>query len=188
MNPYSRFHRYYYPGRCTQCVYLCEYWRSAVEAVKKPVIVKETGAGISYGVAKKLHAVGVSAIDVGGLGGTSLAAAEIYRAKAEEDELGEHLENLFGWDWGIPTVESIVERSAFSIPVIATGGIRNGLDGAKSIVLGADLCSAAVPFLKPAMENVNADKVETTLSEHPSVNSQFTHVFLLLYSILQGLS
>ena len=133
--------------------------KEVCEAIKKPVIVKETGAGISYSVAKKLHAVGVSAIDVGGFGGTSLAVAEIYRAKAEGDELGAHLGHLFGWDWGIPTVESIVECSAFPIPVIATGGIRNGIDIAKSIALGADLCSAALPFLKPAMENGSADKV-----------------------------
>ena len=131
-------------------------------AIKKPVIVKETGAGISYGVAKKLHEAGVSAIDVGGLGGTSLAAAEIYRARAEGDELSEHLGNLFGWDWGITTLESVVECSAlpFSIPVIATGGIRNGLDIAKSMALGADLCSAALPFLKPAMGNADAKFVD----------------------------
>ncbi len=137
------------------------------EAIKKPVIVKETGAGISYEVAKKLHEVGVSAIDVGGLGGTSLAAAEVYRAKAEGDELGVHLGHLFGWDWGIPTVESIVECSAlpFSMPIIATGGIRNGLDIAKSIALGADLCSAALPFLKPALENGSADKVIDKIEE-----------------------
>lgn len=133
--------------------------KDVCEAIKKPVIVKETGAGISYWVAKKLHEAGVSAIDVGGFGGTSLAAAEIYRARAEGAELGEHLGNLFGWDWGITTLESIVECSAlpFSIPVIATGGIRNGLDIAKSMALGADLCSAALPFLKPAMGNANAD-------------------------------
>jgi isopentenyl-diphosphate delta-isomerase len=131
------------------------------------VIVKETGAGISYALAKKLHEIGVSAIDVGGLGGTSLAAAEIYRAKAEHDELGEHLGHLFGWDWGITTVESIVECSAipFPIPVIATGGIRTGLDIAKSIALGADLGSAALPFLKPAMENVSADTVVKKIKE-----------------------
>jgi isopentenyl-diphosphate delta-isomerase len=125
------------------------------EAIKKPVIVKETGAGISYTMAKMLHGSGVSAIDVGGFGGTSLAAAEIYRASAEGDDLGEHLGNLFGWTWGISTVESIVECRAlpFTIPIIATGGIRNGLDIAKSIALGADMCSAALPFLKPAMEN-----------------------------------
>jgi len=139
--------------------------KEVCETIKKPVIVKETGAGISYGVAKKLHGVGASAIDVGGLGGTSLAAAEIYRAKAEGDKLGEHLGNLFGWDWGISTVESIVECSAlpFPIPVIATGGIRNGIDVAKSIALGASMCSAALPFLKPAMES--ADKVIEKIKE-----------------------
>jgi len=133
--------------------------KDVCEAIKKPVIVKETGAGISYWVAKKLHEAGVAAIDVGGLGGTSLAAAEIYRARAEGAELGEHLGNLFGWDWGITTLESVVECSAlpFSIPVIATGGIRNGLDIAKCMALGADMCSAALPFLKPAMGTANAD-------------------------------
>jgi len=141
--------------------------KEVCKAIKKPVIVKETGAGISYAVARKLHDAGVSAIDVGGLGGTSLAAAEIYRAKAEGDELSEHLGNLFGWDWGITTVESIVECSAipFPIPVIATGGIRNGLDVAKSIALGADLGSAALPFLKLAMEGVSADKVIKKIEE-----------------------
>ena len=137
------------------------------KAVKKPVIVKETGAGISYAVAKKLHDLGVAAIDVGGFGGTSLAAAEIYRAKAEHDALGEHLGHLFGWDWGISTVESIVECSAipFPIPIIATGGIRNGLDVAKSIALGADVCSAALPFLKPAMERLSVDAVVMKIAE-----------------------
>lgn len=130
-------------------------------AVKKPVIVKETGAGISYVVAKKLHELGVSAIDVGGLGGTSLAAVEIYRAKAEGDKLSEDLGILFGWDWGITTIESIVECSAipFPIPVIATGGIRNGLDVAKSMALGADLCSAALPFLQPLKAHAHKDNV-----------------------------
>ncbi len=141
--------------------------KEVCEAIKKPVIVKETGAGISYGIAKKLHAVGVSAIDVGGLGGTSLAVAEIHRAKAEGDELGEHLGKLFGWDWGIPTVESTIECNVlpFSIPIIATGGIRNGIDIAKSMALGAELCSAALPFLKPALKNANADKVIEKIKE-----------------------
>jgi len=141
------------------------------EAIKKPVIVKETGAGISYTMAKMLHGSGVSAIDVGGLGGTSLAAAEIYRAKAEGDDLGAHLGNLFGWNWGISTVESIVECSAlpFTIPIIATGGIRNGLDIAKAIALGSDMCSAALPFLKPAIESDrikgSVDKVIAQITE-----------------------
>ncbi|NQE45744.1 Isopentenyl-diphosphate delta-isomerase [ANME-1 cluster archaeon GoMg2] len=136
-------------------------------ALKKPVIVKETGAGVSYAVAEQLHEAGVSAIDVGGLGGTSLAAAEIYRAKSEGNDLGAHLGHLFGWDWGISTVESIVECSAYPIPVIATGGIRTGIDVAKSMALGSDICSAALPFLIPAMNSgrVNADKVVAKMKE-----------------------
>ncbi|MCW7071007.1 MAG: type 2 isopentenyl-diphosphate Delta-isomerase [Methanophagales archaeon] len=150
--------------------------KEVCEAVKKPVIAKETGAGISYRVAKKLHEAGVAAIDVGGWGGTSLAAAEIYRAKAEGDELSEHLGRLFGWDWGIPTVESILECCAAlsapapapvpvstPVPVVATGGIRTGLDAAKSIALGASLCSAALPFLKPAMKS--AEEVVKKITE-----------------------
>ncbi len=141
--------------------------KEVCEAVKKPVIVKETGAGVSYAVAKKLHDLGVAAIDVGGFGGTSLAAAEIYRAQAEHDTLGEHLGHLFGWDWGITTVESIVECSAipFPIPIIATGGIRTGLDIAKSFALGADLCSAALPFLKPALTQGTARSVVEKITE-----------------------
>ncbi|RZN34058.1 MAG: type 2 isopentenyl-diphosphate Delta-isomerase [Methanophagales archaeon ANME-1-THS] len=141
--------------------------REVCEAIKKPVIVKETGAGMSYAVAKMVQDVGVSAIDVGGYGGTSLAAAEIHRAKAEGDELGEHLGNLFGWDWGITTVESIVECRAIPtpIPLIATGGIRDGLAVAKSIALGANLCSAALPFLKLAMERLSSDNVIKRIKE-----------------------
>ncbi len=153
-------------------------WKGSFERLKYfcqnlgiPVVVKETGAGISYTMAKMLHGSGVSAIDVGGLGGTSLAAAEIYRANAEGDELGAHLGNLFGWNWGISTVESIVECRAlpFTIPIIATGGIRNGLDIAKGIALGSDMCSAALPFLKPAMESgsikSSVDKVVAKITE-----------------------
>jgi len=141
--------------------------KEVCEAIKKPVIVKETGAGISYATAKRLHEIGVSAIDVGGLGGTSLAAAETYRAKGEADALCEHLGCLFGWDWGITTVESIVECGAipFPIPIIATGGIRTGIDVAKSIALGADLSSAALPFLKLIVKQGNAAGVISKIKE-----------------------
>ncbi|MFZ2071384.1 MAG: type 2 isopentenyl-diphosphate Delta-isomerase [Halobacteriota archaeon] len=141
--------------------------KEVCKSLKKPVIVKETGAGISHRVAKQLQGAGVAAIDVGGLGGTSLAAAEIYRARAEGSKLAEHLGQLFGWDWGITTVESIVECRGLSIPVIATGGIRTGIDVAKSMALGADICSAALPFLIPAMSDggVNKDKVVEKMKE-----------------------
>lgn len=113
-----------------------------------PVMVKETGAGISHDVAIVLKKAGVSAIDVGGRGGTSFAAVEVCRARTEGDELLEHLGNVF-WDWGIPTPISIVESSV-GIPIVATGGVRTGIDMAKCLALGASLCSIALPLIVPA--------------------------------------
>lgn len=118
--------------------------------IKTPVIVKETGAGISREDALFLKKAGVSAIDVGGVGGTSWAGVEVYRAKKSKDSVSERLGELF-WDFGIPTVASLIE-SRVSLPLIATGGIRNGLDIAKSIALGASVASAALPFVGPSFE------------------------------------
>lgn len=115
-----------------------------------PVIIKETGAGISREDALFLQKAGVSAIDVGGAGGTSWAGVEVYRARESRDSASEHLGELF-WDFGIPTVASIIE-SRVSLPIIATGGVRTGLDIAKSIALGASAASAALPFVGPALE------------------------------------
>lgn len=118
-----------------------------VDYLDIPVIVKETGAGISYEVAKSLEAAGVSAINVSGAGGTSWSAVEIIRSRRktpEDIDVG----GVY-WDWGIPTAASIIEVvNSVDIPVIASGGIRTGLDIVKSIVLGADMCGLASPFLK----------------------------------------
>ncbi|MDD3041434.1 MAG: type 2 isopentenyl-diphosphate Delta-isomerase [Methanosarcinaceae archaeon] len=119
-----------------------------------PVIVKETGAGISREDALKFLDAGVSAIDVGGVGGTSWAGVEVYRTRDQGDSLSGHLGDLF-WDFGIPTVASIIE-SKVSLPIIATGGIRTGIDIAKSIALGASMASAALPFVGPALEGKDA--------------------------------
>lgn len=116
----------------------------------KPVIIKETGAGISREDALLLQKAGASAIDVGGAGGTSWAGVEVYRARESGDSASEHLGELF-WDFGIPTVASIIE-SRVSLPIIATGGVRTGVDIAKSIALGASAASAALPFVGPALE------------------------------------
>ena len=91
----------------------------------------------------------MSAIDVGGMGGTSWAGVEVYRSQEKGDSMGESLGNLF-WDWGIPTAVSIIESNV-SVPVIATGGIRTGLDVAKSLVIGASACATALPLVRPAM-------------------------------------
>jgi isopentenyl-diphosphate delta-isomerase len=120
------------------------------QELEVPVIVKETGAGIAAEDAAMLEAAGVAGIDVAGVGGTSWAAVEYYRAKARQDVFSQRLGETF-WDWGIPTVASLVETvRSVNLPVIASGGIRDGIDAAKALALGANLASATFPFLEPA--------------------------------------
>jgi isopentenyl-diphosphate Delta-isomerase len=120
----------------------------AVE-LDKPVIVKETGAGISAEDAKALEAAGVKAIDVGGVGGTSFAAVEYFRSTNQDTSLGK----VF-WDWGIPTAASLIETvQSVTLPVIASGGIRSGIEVAKSLALGAVLTSVSQPLLQVAVKN-----------------------------------
>jgi isopentenyl-diphosphate delta-isomerase len=118
-----------------------------------PVIVKEVGAGISKEVAVKLEVAGVSAINVAGAGGTSWAGVEKIRAEASNNDLKTHLGEIF-WDWGIPTAASLVEvKKTVKVPIIASGGLRNGMEMAKCIVLGASMCAMAYPFLLKAAES-----------------------------------
>ncbi|MCJ7614005.1 alpha-hydroxy-acid oxidizing protein [Candidatus Bathyarchaeota archaeon] len=118
--------------------------------IEVPVIVKETGAGISAEDAAMFEAAGVAGIDVAGVGGTSWAAVEYYRATARQDVSSQRLGETF-WDWGIPTAVSLVETvKSVNLPVIASGGIRNGIDVTKALALGASLASATYPFLGPA--------------------------------------
>ena len=128
-------------------------------ATRFPVMAKETGAGISRDVAKALKKTGVKAIDVGGLGGTSFSAVEHYRARKEASSLKERLGATF-WDWGIPTPASIVLANV-GLPLIATGGVRSGLDAAKGIALGASAAGMAKPMLEAAQ--VSSDAVVAEL-------------------------
>jgi len=136
-----------------------------IEAVCKrlpvPVIAKEVGWGISEQAAKMLADAGVAAIDVAGSGGTSWSQVELFRAP---DDLHRRVAAAFR-DWGIPTSESVqmVKRAAPTLPVIASGGIRSGIDIAKAIALGATLGGMAGPFLKAA--TVSAEAVMETLEE-----------------------
>jgi isopentenyl-diphosphate Delta-isomerase len=113
-----------------------------------PIIAKEVGNGISAKMAEKLISVGIKCIDVAGAGGTSWALVESERA---ETSLQRRLGKTFA-DWGIPTAECITGIRALSseIPLIASGGLRNGLDIAKAIALGADIAGLAMPFLEAA--------------------------------------
>ena len=116
-----------------------------------PVIAKEVGNGISAVMAKQLIEAGVAAIDVAGAGGTSWAKVESQRAK---DNRQRHLGQVFA-DWGLPTAECItaIRSMNSTIPLIASGGLKNGLDLAKSMALGADLAGLARPFLVAAIES-----------------------------------
>jgi isopentenyl-diphosphate Delta-isomerase len=120
------------------------------KGIDVPVIVKEVGAGISKEVAIKLEMADVSAINIAGAGGTSWAGVEKLRAESAKDDLKKHLGDVF-WDWGIPTAASLIEvRRAVKLPLIASGGLRNGLEVAKCIVLGASMAAMAYPFLRTA--------------------------------------
>jgi len=116
--------------------------------VKVPVVVKEVGWGISEKAARQLIQAGVSGVDVAGAGGTSWSQVEMYRI--EEPHLA-RVAAAFR-SWGIPTVESIinVRKQSRDFPVFASGGIRDGIEIAKCIALGATLAGMASPFLKAA--------------------------------------
>jgi isopentenyl-diphosphate delta-isomerase len=125
---------------------------SKIEAVCKqlevPVLAKEVGWGISDRAARLLADCGVAAIDVAGAGGTSWSQVEMHRAP---DELTRELAAAFV-AWGIPTAESIanVRRAAPGVMIFASGGLRDGLDIAKCLALGARLGGMAGKFLKAA--------------------------------------
>ena len=114
-----------------------------------PVLAKETGAGLSRPVGEKLKAVGVRAFDVSGTGGTSFAAVEHHRAKAQGADREARLGRTF-WDWGIPSPVSVLELAPLGLPVIASGGVRSGLDIARAIALGASAAGIAGGVLRAA--------------------------------------
>ncbi|MBC8205687.1 MAG: type 2 isopentenyl-diphosphate Delta-isomerase [Kiritimatiellales bacterium] len=120
-----------------------------VQGLEKPVIVKEVGAGISRADAELLIQAGVKIIDVAGAGGTSWSRIE--SARCDDPALGE----LFQ-DWGIPTPQALRDVADLDVTLIASGGIRTGIELAKAMILGASLCGMARPFLTPAMESAEA--------------------------------
>jgi isopentenyl-diphosphate delta-isomerase len=129
-----------------------------------PVIAKEVGWGISAADATRLVNAGVAAIDIAGAGGTSWSQVEMHRA---EDEKAARLASSF-IDWGIPTAEALVaaRRALPETPLVASGGLRDGIDVAKCVSLGADLCGIAGPFLRAAAHSAEAivDSVDEFVS------------------------
>lgn len=122
------------------------------KALSVPVIAKEVGWGFSEADIRLLAEAGVAAIDVAGAGGTSWSQVEMHRAQTESQK---RLAAAFV-NWGVPTSEAILEvrRLAPQMTVIASGGLRNGVDIAKCLALGAQLGGMASPFLKAAARSV----------------------------------
>lgn len=130
------------------------------DELKKPILIKEVGTGISFQVANELFKNGIKIIDVAGHGGTNWALIEGLR-RGKSKELGEIFSN-----WGIPTAECIVECAKIQgLTIIAGGGIRTGIDMAKAIALGADLVSLGLPLLEPANNSSQAveEKLESLI-------------------------
>lgn len=130
-------------------------------ALPVPVIAKEVGWGISGTAARQLADAGIAAIDVAGAGGTSWSQVEMHRAR---DDVSSRVAAHFR-DWGIPTAESLLQvlEATPGLPVVASGGLRPGLDIAKAIALGASLAGMAGPFLKAA--SVSAEQVADLVQE-----------------------
>lgn len=132
-----------------------------VDRLSVPVLAKEIGCGISQHVAQDLQRIGIEWIDVAGAGGTSWARIEA--ARAEDAPLGD----LFA-DWGIETPEAIQQvRRVAGVRVIASGGVRNGVDVAKCLALGAELVGMAYPLLLAAQTSADAvvAKIQKTVRE-----------------------
>jgi len=136
-----------------------------IPAIGVPVVIKEVGAGISETTAAKLASLPIAGVETAGLGGTSWAAIESRRTR---DDIQRSTGELFA-QWGIPTPESIrvCRRAMGGRVVVASGGIRNGIDAAKAIALGADAVGFALPMLRAAERSVEAavEEIERVIEE-----------------------
>jgi len=142
------------------------------EIIKIPIIAKEVGTGISKEVAETLENLGFDGFDVGGLGGTSFAAIESKRKNFHNDKYTRNPAEVFR-NWGIPTPVSVINvRNVSKKLIIATGGLRTGVDIAKSIVLGADIGGFAYNFLKSAWKDYQNKTISNTISEIKTLKNE----------------
>ncbi len=133
----------------------------AAVAAQIPVVIKEVGFGVLGEVARWAAEAGIVAVDVAGAGGTSWSKVEAHFVAGSRQK---RIAHTFA-EWGIPTVESLLaaRRAAPGLPLIASGGVRSGLDVAKAIALGANLAGVALPFLKAAV--VSAEAVAEVIAD-----------------------
>ncbi|MBN9670993.1 type 2 isopentenyl-diphosphate Delta-isomerase [Labrenzia aggregata] len=150
--------------------------RTLAKQMPVPLLLKEVGCGLSVADIDLAWAAGIRHFDIAGRGGTSWSRIEYLRRNREDDDLG-----LVFQDWGLRTVDALCEARAHlaaaeeSHILIASGGIRNGVDMAKCIILGADMCGLAAPLLKAAKVSS-----EATASAIEKLHLEFrTAMFLL---------
>ncbi|HMP72614.1 MAG TPA: type 2 isopentenyl-diphosphate Delta-isomerase [Kiritimatiellia bacterium] len=160
---------------------LAEKIGEVARGLSRPVILKEVGAGMSAADAELALGAGVTIVDVAGTGGTSWSRIEHHRvAEGAVDGLGIRFQ-----DWGMPTPAAlrVLDRYRDRLTLIASGGVRSGLDMVKAVVLGASLCGLASPFLAPAMESK-----EAVVGEIERLKREFvTAMFLLGVSSVDDL-
>lgn len=126
---------------------------TVVRALPIPVLLKEVGSGLSPADIALGKTAGIRYFDLAGRGGTSWSRIEHHRRSDSRESIG-----LTFQDWGLTTIEALrLARATHpDVHLIASGGIRNGIDMAKAIILGAEMCGIAAPFLRPAMQSAEA--------------------------------
>ena len=125
-----------------------------IPKIEVPVVVKEVGNGISASLVRRLADMGVAAVDIAGAGGTSWSEVEAHR---QSDPSVRRIAHSFA-GWGIPTALALMEARQLvpDLPIFASGGLRDGIDMAKALRLGASLCGVAAPVLGVATDSVDA--------------------------------
>ncbi len=155
-------------------------FKTVRERFKIPIIAKEVGTGFNRDLALQLDLLGFDGFDVGGMGGTNFTSIESIRDNDNNENYTRKLADTLK-NWGIPTPISILNvRSTSKKPIIATGGLRTGLDIAKSIVLGADIGGFAYKFLKSAWKDYKQETITNTINEIRTLKHELLSVMWLL--------
>jgi isopentenyl-diphosphate delta-isomerase len=150
------------------------------ERFKIPIIAKEVGTGFSYDYATVIDKLGFDGFDIGGTGGTNFTAIEEKRQNGNTEDYTRNLTEIFR-EWGIPTPVSIVyTRENSNKLIIATGGLRNGIDIAKAIALGADIGGFAHKFLLTAWEDLKDHGITRTIKEIKTLKNELRSALWLL--------
>jgi len=140
-------------------------FRNGIETLKRlqhlsiPIVVKETGCGLSRSLGVRIRELGIEWVDISGSGGTSWVAVETHRAKDSKHQLGHTF-----WDWGIPTAASVGQLNGLGLRSCATGGIKNGVMIAKALAMGASCGGMARAFLQ-AYANGGIEELESSIEQ-----------------------